>query len=109
MDTQNKYISPTKSQPVFTAVCDHFGYIYRTLYKDYCIKNSCGNTFATSYFNAIEELHLYILDNKWIIEEYPKCKFKIMALDGSWCEKHDRPAEVKVYEISAAKAKKYLI
>ena len=53
-------------------------------------------------------MHKWIQDNPEFINEYPKSKFTIEAIDGSLRKDGDY-ASVKVYEITAAKAKKYLL
>lgn len=102
-----EYITPTKQRPVFTASCNHFGSIERSLYKDWNINNSVGRTFSLSYSNAVNDLHEWIKDNQWVIKEYPKCKLEIEVIDGT-INKYNEPKRIVVYSISASKAKRFL-
>lgn len=114
MTDSEKYIIPTKESPVFTAVCDWFGYIEDSPYKDYFIEmngatGGCvGRTFATRYADAITRLHEWIVENKQVLEDWPKCKFEIRAVDGSY-DKWEQVQDKVVYTITASKARKYLI
>ncbi len=113
-DTQSntvtrEHIIPTKQVPVFMAHCDYFGYIEAGYYKNYYIPgaHTCGSTFDICYQSAVNRLHQWIIDNPGVISDYPKCKFELYAIDGT--VKGDKHVVTKVYEISAAKAKKYLL
>lgn len=106
--TTTDYIIPTKNRPVFTAHCDYFGRIDGVItYKDWTIGDIGGDTFATSFKDAVNYLHEWIEENKWCIEEYPKCKFIIEMIDGSLDKRRDIIYK-NVYTISASKAKKLL-
>jgi len=105
-DVEAKYIVPTKDRPVFKACCDYIGNI-GGIYKDHLVGNCCSDTFGLNYKDSINGLHEWILDNKSIIEEYPKCKFDLYLIDGTI--EHEQAKEVKVYSISARKAKKLLL
>ena len=109
----NPPITPTKSRPVFTATNNWFGRIETSLYKDWEVRMPdksilCGCTFATTYADAITRLHEWIIENSFIVKEYPKAIFSIEAIDGSF-DKHGEVKYKVVYQISAAKAKKYLL
>ena len=103
----SNYIIPTKKNPVYTAECDYFGYIETEFYKDLFVNNSYCSTFALNYKDAVNKLHEWIIDNKNILNEYPKCKFNISLVDGT-IDKYNNKKEKKVYTISAIKAKKLL-
>ena len=108
----NDYITPTKQSPVFVATCDYFGYIEELRYKDYSIADEAdncqhvGRTFGIHFKDAVNRLHEWIQDNPHVIKEYPKCKFDIFLLDGSMDRYQTK--QVKVYTISARKAKQLL-
>lgn len=111
----DNYVIPTKKSPVFTAYCTAFGTIERGLYKQWNIKeqgkiNQVGDTCALDYIDAVNFLHEWIKDevDSRFIKENPSCKFCIKVIDGK-LNKWDEVVEVKVYEISAAKAKKYIL
>lgn len=106
MNTSN-YIIPTKKNPVYTAECDYFGYIETRFYKDLIVNNSICSTFELNYKNAVNKLHEWIIDNKNVLNEYPKCKFNIELIDGT-INKYNGTKRKKVYTISANKAKKLL-
>lgn len=110
MTTQD-YIRPTKKSPVFIAVCDWFGNIEEERYKDYEIKTDgywcVGSTFGISFRGSVNRLHEWIQDNPTVVKDYPKCKFEIYLLDGTVTK--DKSNQVKVYSISASKAKKLLL
>ena len=103
------YIIPTKESPVFVAVCSYFGYLYRGMYKMNKVRNSVCDTWAVNYMDAVNELHEAIKANPHWVNENPDCNFTIYAMDGSWEDRHDQAKLVKVYEISAKKAKKYIL
>jgi hypothetical protein len=106
---EKDYIVPTKERPIFIAFCDHFGVIDGIItYKDWCINNVCGSTFATSFKDAVNYLHEWIEENRWCINEYPKCKFEIEIIDGTFNERLDEVIRKKVYSITANKSKKLL-
>lgn len=107
--SNDKYIIPTKKSPVFAAMCDHFGYIERGLYKEADIHNSILSVFATSFADGVASLHEYLIsdDGKWVVETYPKAKFELYAYDGT-VDKYGDAKSVRVYSISASKAKKYI-
>lgn len=106
-----EYITPTKENPVFVADNDYFGYI-EGVYKDYKVDNgensSVGATFGTSFTQAVNDLHEWIKEADYLLKEHPKSKFSIYAVSGEM-GKYDQPRQIKVYTISAAKAKKYLL
>lgn len=104
----NEFIIPTKSNPIFKAECDYFGYIETNVYKDALMRNNTTSVFEISFMDSVNELHKWIKENEYILNEYPKCKFNIYAVDGS-CDKFGEYVMKKVYTISATKAKKYLI
>jgi hypothetical protein len=108
--TTADHITPTKEDPVFNAYNDWFGFISNGLYKDYMVDTgdclSCGHTFGVRFAKAVNDLHQWITENEWVFAEYPKSKFGIEMIDGSL--KKGEVKYVKVYEISAAKAKKLL-
>jgi len=105
------HITPTKENPVFIANCDWFGNI-GGIYKDYLIDTdkiqTCGQTFALSYSDAINKLHEWIKENTETLEAYPKCKFEIFLIDGTIDTKWNLPKQRKVYTISAKNAKAWL-
>lgn len=110
-EEENKYIRPTKKSPVFVAQCDWFGFIEENLWKEYLVNTPdgghIGRTFAIRYHDAVNGLHEWIKENPETLKEYPKCKFDILLVDGSW-DRHNDPVRKKVYTISAAKAKQLL-
>ncbi len=107
----SEYITPTKESPVFVAECDWFGFI-EGIYKDFLIEtenvSSCGQTFGIHYDKAITDLHTWIKENPKVLEDYPKCKFNLYLVDGSYDSKTDRRKEQKIYTISAKNAKRFL-
>ena len=108
------YIIPTKKSPVFTAENDWFGFIESSLWKQHLVEGpddlgSLGNTWATNYLDALRYLHEWIQENTFILDEYPKAKFTIRLVDGSWNHKLNQKKEEIVYTISARKAKRLLI
>lgn len=104
---EKEYIIPTKQDPVFQADCDHFGYIETGIWKSHLVGNCTSSTFALDFTEAIVELHQWILDNEWILTEYPKAKFGIGIIDGS-VDKNGDAIKKQVYSISVAKAKRLL-
>lgn len=112
-----EYIRPTKQSPIFVATCDYFGYIEEKHYKDYLVEAQdsrtgqtiqlVGRTFATSYANAVNRLHEWIVEHPEVIKDYPKSKFDILLVDGS-VDRFDSTNQEKVYTISARKAKRLL-
>ena len=110
MKKEPEYIIPTKKNPVFSASCDWFGRIEENFYKMWNIPgiNLVGNTFSTDFADAVTRLHEWIKENKHVLNEYPKSKFTIDVIDGSFNKFGDYSSKV-VYTISAAKAKKYII
>lgn len=108
-----EFITPTKKEPIFVADCDHFGYIEDSPYKKARVfyANDGGystiKTFGTSFMQAVNDLHQWIIDNDSTIYEMPKCKFNIYLVDGT-IDKYDQMKLTKVYTINAAKAKKLL-
>lgn len=105
--TGEKYIVPTRKNPLFQATCSYFGTIETNVYKNALIGNTTTSVFACSYVEAITELHNWIETNWWCIDENPKCKFEIMMLDGS-VDKYGEIERRAVYTISARKAGKLL-
>lgn len=109
----DKYIYPTKKHMVFTASCNYFGSIERGLYKEWAIVYNeeggqlIGDTFATSFTDAVNYLHEWIQENEWCVKDYPKCIFTIESINGK-LDKHEEILRRKVYSISAAKAKRLL-
>ena len=113
MENQD-YITPTKQYPVFTAECDHFGFIEEPLYKSFLVEDnegsgSIGHTFALDFTNAIIRLHAWIKNNPHVVNEFPKCKFNLYLINGTIDKKLCQRHEEKVYSISAKKAKKLLL
>lgn len=104
----NSTITPTKKNPTFTASCTYFGAIENGSYKNTEVNNSTTDTFAISFAEAVTELHNWIKLNDWAVLENPKCKFEIYSIDGT-LDKWGETKRVKVYSISAAKAKKYIL
>jgi len=108
----SNYIKPTKQNPVFVAKNSYWGYIEQNVYKMWNVKNEqynlVGCTFAVNYADAINNLHDWIIENKGILNEVPKCNFTIQCVDGT-VNKFGEPVYKKVYTISASKAKKYLL
>jgi hypothetical protein len=111
MKTEEEYIRPTKDNPVFVASCDYFGYIEESTWKDYLVEtsrgDSVGRTFALHYKQAVNRLHEWIQENPEVLASYPKCKFDILLVDGTY-DKFDSAIQKKVYTISATKAKQLL-
>lgn len=108
-----EYIIPTKESPVFTAECDWFGFIEGNFYKRFLITEpdggqSCGDTFAIRYHDAIVRLHEWIQENNQVLDEWPKAKFTIRLVDGSWDPRLNQRKDRVVYTISAKKAKELL-
>ena len=108
---KTEYITPTKERPVFVAYCNAFGCIDKRMYKSWNVKNdktnSVGDTFALSFADAVNSLHEWIKDHAQFVVENPKCKFIIQVING--VTKYDDVVFTDVYEISASKAKKYII
>lgn len=110
------YIIPTKKNPVFTAVCNDFGYIEESIYKMWNIRivgvenptNACGCTFACNYMDAVQNLHEWIKENREYVKGLSNITFRIEAVDGS-VDKWGDVIYKTVYSITAAKAKKYLL
>lgn len=103
-------ITPTKKNPVFTAVCEDFGYIEESMYKQWNIKkegtiNSWGYTFALTYFDAVKNLHEWIQENSEYVKGLKNIKFKIEMVDGSYNE-WGEVIYKEVYSITSAKARK---
>lgn len=101
-------IKPTKQSPVFTADCDYFGYIEDAPFKQSEVNNCIYPTFELTYMAAVNRLHEWIIDNKEILNDYPKAKFRIRIMDGT-LDKYQDAIQKTVYTISASKAKKLLI
>ena len=98
----DEFIIPTKANPVFKAECDYFGYIETGVYKDALMSNTTTSVFEISFMGAVNELHKWIKENEYILNEYPKCKFNIYAVDG--CnDKFGDYIMKKVYTISVKK------
>ena len=108
------YITPTKGRPVFNANCTAFGTIETGMYKHWNVKkegviNQVGATFACNFADAVNLLHEWIKENAEYVNEYPaKISFNIEVIDGS-IDKYGDVNYLKVYSITAAKAKKYLL
>ena len=108
-----EYIRATKERPLFVAANNYFGYINRGLYKD-CEtlfpdgSSSIVHTFATSYADAVESLHKWILDNEhqWLIDE-KHISFTIYSIDGSIDERRDEVKMTKEYHLNTTKLRKY--
>jgi len=81
-------------------------------YIDFLIEtenvSSCGQTFGIDYTKAINDLHKWIKENPSVLELYPKCKFSLYLVDGTYDSKRDRRSERKVYTITARNAKALL-
>ncbi len=103
----DKYITPTKKNPVFTAECDWFGYV-PGIYKDHLAGNCISPTFGLYFKDAVNALHEWIEENPETLTDYPKCRFTLCLVDGSLNKSGDSRRQ-KVYTISARKAKKLLI
>lgn len=108
-----EFITPTPEHPVFTATCDYFGYIEESPYKRYAVEtpDNCthlGTTFATSFADAVTRLHEWIAEHPHIVRDYPKCKFTIECVNGSFTKYNELAYEV-VYSITAKKAKRFLL
>ena len=104
------YIIPTRKNPVFTAVCEDFGYIESTMHKQWNIRkegviNHIGNTFALTYFDAVRYLHEWIQENSEYVKGLKNIKFKIEMVDGSFNE-YAEVTYKEVYSITSAKARK---
>ena len=100
-------IIPTKENPTFIATCSNFGSITGQ-YKATEVNGCEMDTFGINFVDTINDLHQWIKENQWCIEESPKCKFEIYAVDGS-VDKHGEAKWSKLYTISASKAKKYIL
>lgn len=104
------YIIPTKKSPVFTAVCEDFGYIEESIYKMWNIKkegiiNHVGWTFACDYSTAVNNLHEWMKENADYVRRCKNIKFKIMVVDGSY-DKWGDVITKEVYSITSVKARK---
>tara|TARA_R110000772_G_scaffold153261_1_gene264256 strand:- start:22797 stop:23138 length:342 start_codon:yes stop_codon:yes gene_type:complete len=106
-ETTSTTITPTKSNPVFIAENDYFGYIDPSMYKDGFCGNCSFKIFAIYYASAINNIHQFIQLNDHLIQNFPKSKYNIYMIDGS-LDKNGDTIYKKVYTISSAKAKKYL-
>ena len=104
-----EYITPTKQSPVFTAYSDYFGVLERSTYKRALISDCTYCVFATSYIDAVNELHEWIKnDYEWMAKEIKSNhKFEIYIMDGS-VDKYGDAIQKSVYSISIAKCKKLI-
>ncbi len=105
--TNQKYITPTKESPVFTAHCDAWGYIETGMYKDAEMNNCLVRVFALDYIDSINMLHEWIKKNKEGLLTYGNLNFDIHALNGDVNKSGDYISK-KVYSISLSKVKKYI-
>lgn len=102
----NKYIIPTKENPVFLAECDYFGYI-DGIYKRHLVGNCVSDTFGIDFTKSVNDLHEWIKESE-AVTDYPKCKFNLYVKDGT-LDKDGDSIMKKVYTISASKAKRFLL
>jgi hypothetical protein len=107
---ENKYIIPTKENPVFRVINTYEGYIVNDcpLYKGWQVKNEqswvCGETSATSLPGAMEALFKHIQNNP----DKEAAKYTIEMIDGT-VDKWGEPVYQIVYKISMKQAKKFKI
>ena len=106
-----EFITPTKKNPIFIASCDYFGYIEESTCKEYLVNTpdggTIGRTFALHYKEAINRLHEWIQENPEVLKSYPKCKFTVSLVNGTY-DRFNSPVQKKLYTLSASKAKQLL-
>jgi hypothetical protein len=106
-----EFLRPTRKNPVFVADCDWFGFIEENLYKRWELPDRNGtiggNTFSLHFTDAITRLHEWIIENKHVLKEYPKSKFSIYLINGSF-NRFKEVKHQKVYTITARNAAKLL-
>ena len=105
-----KYITPTKENPVFVAQNMFTGYCMRGCYKDWEVRNEkrwiSGETTALTLLDAIQRTYEFINEHNEFINE--STKFEIYMIDGS-IDKFGDPIRIKCYSISMKQAKKFRI
>ncbi len=125
MMKKQEYITPSKNRPVFIAECTDFGYltgedlydsegdliIYKPFYKNWFVQEHKeggglrGETFATSYLDAINYLINFIKDYKALTGS---TKYIIYMFEGK-LDKWGSGRYKKVYTLTEMQAKKYRI
>lgn len=105
-----KYITPTKENPVFVAQNMYSGYFIDSAYKNWSVKNAekwvTGETTSTNLPDAIQAVFDHIKENAEYLS--PETKIQVDMIDGSY-DKWGDPIRVKCYSISVKQAKKFRI
>jgi len=103
---EDKYIIPTKENPVFKVYCHAYGTYLDGMYKDYTYQSSDGytvlcNTYALNLPDALR----YLFD---FIKENPETDkgFEVYMVDGSHDKKRNDIKEKLVFKLRPGEAKK---
>lgn len=103
MQKDEKYITPTKDDPIFRGYCDDFGFIDDSMYKRWMAGNNIGDTFAVNYTDAITKLHKFIQEYQAL---RPGTKYSIYIFMGE-LDRFGCVIDKKIYSITEKKAKQY--
>lgn len=98
------YITPTKENPIFRAICSDFGYIEDNQYKKYETLSRIGNTFHIYFDKAIEKLFGFIREYKGNYVIKNNTKFEIEMIWGEE-DKYQNILYKKVFSISGKQLK----
>lgn len=103
-----KYIVASKENKVFVAACTAFGSIETNVFKNWTVGNCSGATFGTNYATAVNDLHTWIENHPWLLDENKYCDFQITMIDGS-LDKNGEVNHKKVYSISKKFIKDFIL